>query len=86
QVPSHNRLVIYEMHVGSFFAEGDGVGTLETVAQQLDRLQRLGVEDALYKAGAVAGDTVLIGDADNAVVFGCGTVLKQLLVRRQKWV
>ncbi len=43
QVPSHNRLVIYEMHVGSFFAEGDGVGTLETVAQQLDRLQRLGV-------------------------------------------
>ncbi|MBK6956108.1 MAG: GTPase ObgE [Actinomycetales bacterium] len=41
----------------------------EAVGYLADRLQRLGVEDALYKAGAVAGDTVLIGDADNAVVF-----------------
>ena len=34
-----------------------------------DRLQRLGVEDALFKAGAVAGSTVLIGPAENSVVF-----------------
>ena len=45
------------------FANDEAVGYLA------DRLQRLGVEDALFKAGAVAGDTVLIGDADNAVVF-----------------
>ena len=32
----------------------------EAVGYLADRLQRLGVEDALYKAGAVAGDTVLI--------------------------
>ena len=41
----------------------------EAVGYLADRLQRLGVEDELFKAGAVAGDTVLIGDADNAVVF-----------------
>ncbi|MFZ1285486.1 MAG: Obg family GTPase CgtA, partial [Candidatus Phosphoribacter sp.] len=41
----------------------------EAVGYLADRLQRLGVEDQLLKAGAVAGDTVLIGDADNAVVF-----------------
>jgi len=35
----------------------------------LDRLARLGVEEALAKAGAEAGDTVLIGDYDDAVVF-----------------
>ena len=41
----------------------------EAVGYLADRLQRLGVEEALYKAGAVAGDSVLIGDLDNAVVF-----------------
>ncbi|HEX8005673.1 MAG TPA: DUF1967 domain-containing protein, partial [Trebonia sp.] len=30
---------------------------------------RLGVEEALAKAGAEPGDTVLIGDTDDAVVF-----------------
>jgi hypothetical protein len=30
---------------------------------------RLGVEDELYKVGAVAGDTVVIGATDDAVVF-----------------
>src|SRR6476659_4482340 len=34
-----------------------------------DRLGRLGVEDELYKVGAVAGDTVVIGATDDAVVF-----------------
>jgi hypothetical protein len=34
-----------------------------------DRLARLGVEKALADAGAEPGDTVLIGDLDDAVVF-----------------
>ncbi len=41
----------------------------EAVGYLADRLGRLGVEEALFKAGAVAGATVLIGPADNAVVF-----------------
>jgi GTPase len=41
----------------------------EAVGYLADRLGRLGVEEALYAAGAVAGSTVLIGPADNAVVF-----------------
>ncbi|KPC78980.1 GTPase CgtA, partial [Streptomyces sp. NRRL WC-3753] len=34
-----------------------------------DRLNRLGVEEELMKAGARAGDGVAIGPEDNAVVF-----------------
>jgi GTP-binding protein len=41
----------------------------EAVGYLADRLARLGVEQALAKAGAEAGDTVLIGDLDDAVVF-----------------
>jgi GTPase len=41
----------------------------EAVGYLADRLARLGVEDALAKAGAESGDTVLIGDFDDAVVF-----------------
>jgi GTP-binding protein len=41
----------------------------EAVGYLADRLARLGVEEALAKAGAAAGDTVLIGDFDDAVVF-----------------
>jgi GTP-binding protein len=41
----------------------------EAVGYLADRLARAGVEAALYKAGAVAGATVVIGSADNAVVF-----------------
>jgi GTP-binding protein len=41
----------------------------EAVGYLADRLARLGVEQALAKAGATAGDTVLIGDYDDAVVF-----------------
>jgi GTP-binding protein len=41
----------------------------EAVGYLADRLGRLGVEEALFKAGALAGATVLIGPADNAVVF-----------------
>ena len=45
------------------FANDEAVGYLA------DRLGRLGVEEELLKAGAVAGSTVLIGPEDDAVVF-----------------
>ena len=45
------------------FANDEAVGYLA------DRLARLGVEEALFKAGAVPGSMVLIGPEDNAVVF-----------------
>jgi GTPase len=41
----------------------------EAVGYLADRLARAGVEDELVTAGARAGDTVLIGDGDEAVVF-----------------
>lgn len=41
----------------------------EAVGYLADRLNRLGVEDGLMKAGARAGDGVAIGAEDNAVVF-----------------
>ncbi|HSO65777.1 MAG TPA: GTPase ObgE [Ornithinibacter sp.] len=41
----------------------------EAVGYLADRLNRLGVEEALLKAGAVTGSTVLIGPEENAVVF-----------------
>lgn len=45
------------------FANDEAVGYLA------DRLARLGIEDALLAAGAVAGDEVRIGSDDDAVVF-----------------
>ncbi len=41
----------------------------EAVGFLADRLNRLGVESRLLRMGAAEGDTVLIGDLDNAVVF-----------------
>jgi GTPase len=41
----------------------------EAVGYLADRLARLGVEDELFKAGAVAGSEVVIGDDDSGVVF-----------------
>ena len=41
----------------------------EAVGFLADRLNRLGVEDRLLELGAEEGDAVLIGAADNAVVF-----------------
>ncbi|MEU2761841.1 MULTISPECIES: GTPase ObgE [unclassified Streptomyces] len=41
----------------------------EAVGYLADRLNRLGVEDELVKAGARPGDGVAIGPEDNAVVF-----------------
>ena len=45
------------------FANDEAVGYLA------DRLRRLGVEEELARAGAVPGDTVLVGPIDDAVVF-----------------
>ena len=45
------------------FANDEAVGYLA------DRLNRLGVEDELLRAGAVSGSTVLVGPEDDAVVF-----------------
>jgi GTPase len=45
------------------FANDEAVGYLA------DRLARLGVEDALARAGAAPGAEVLIGEEDNSVVF-----------------
>jgi GTP-binding protein len=44
-------------------------GNDEAVGYLADRLARLGVEEALAKKGAEPGDTVLIGDEEDAVVF-----------------
>lgn len=41
----------------------------EAIGYLADRLAAAGVEDALIKAGAVAGDTVVIGDLDGGIVF-----------------
>ena len=41
----------------------------EAVGYLADRLNRLGVEEALVKAGAVPGDAIAIGPGDDAVVF-----------------
>ncbi|MEZ7897404.1 MAG: GTPase ObgE [Flaviflexus sp.] len=41
----------------------------EAVGYLADRLNKLGVEEELVKAGARAGDTVVIGDVDGGVVF-----------------
>jgi len=41
----------------------------EAVGYLADRLARLGLEEELFKVGAVAGDTVVIGASDDAVVF-----------------
>ena len=41
----------------------------EAVGYLADRLARLGIEEALYKAGATPGATVMIGDEENSVVF-----------------
>jgi GTP-binding protein len=45
------------------FANDEAVGYLA------DRLARLGVEEALFAAGAVAGAEVVIGDDDTGVIF-----------------
>ncbi|HSJ20848.1 MAG TPA: GTPase ObgE [Nocardioidaceae bacterium] len=60
-------------------------GNDEAVGFLADRLNRLGVEDKLLELGAEEGDTVLIGEADNAVVFDFKPMMEagaELLSRR----
>ncbi len=57
----------------------------EAVGFLADRLNRLGVEEELLRLGAEEGDTVLIGAADNAVVFDFKPLMEagaELLGRR----
>lgn len=43
-IPAHNELIIYEMHIGSFFTTEDGQpGSFDTALEKLDHLVRLGV-------------------------------------------
>jgi GTPase len=60
-------------------------GNDEAVGFLADRLNRLGVEDKLLELGAEEGDAVLIGEADNAVVFDFKPMMEagaELLSRR----
>jgi 1,4-alpha-glucan branching enzyme len=44
QLPPHNELVIYEMHIGSFFDQPGGKpGDFSTALKKMDHLRRLGV-------------------------------------------
>lgn len=44
EIPAHNELVVYEMHIGSFYTKNDDeVGTLELAADKFDHLVKLGV-------------------------------------------
>jgi GTP-binding protein len=57
----------------------------EAVGFLADRLNRLGVEDKLLELGAQEGDTVLIGEVENAVVFDFRPAMEagaELLSRR----
>jgi GTP-binding protein len=42
-------------------------GNADAVSYLSERLQKLGVEDALYKQGARRGSTVIIGEGDGVV-------------------
>jgi GTP-binding protein len=57
----------------------------EAVGFLADRLNRLGVEERLLELGAEEGDTVIIGEADNAVLFDFRPLVQtgaELLTRR----
>lgn len=44
QLPPHNELVIYEMHIGSFFVKSqDKPGNFDLALEKMDHLKRLGV-------------------------------------------
>lgn len=42
-LPGHHELVIYELHIGSFFVRDEGVGTLHLAMEKFDHLVKLGV-------------------------------------------
>jgi len=44
ELPPHNELVIYEMHIGSFFSDAEGKpGDFDTAIEKIEHLKRLGV-------------------------------------------
>lgn len=43
QMPPWNTLVIYELHIGTFNAQDDTVGTFDTAIERLPNLQALGI-------------------------------------------
>ena len=43
QIANWNELVIYEMHVGTFYREGEEVGDLDSLQKKFKHLQKLGV-------------------------------------------
>lgn len=57
QTPPWNRLVIYEMHIGTFSRTEDEAGTFEGAIRRLDHLKRLGVNAVqIMPAAEFAGD------------------------------
>lgn len=58
ELPPHNELVIYELHVGSFFAPGgDGPGDFETLARKFGHLRSLGINAVqIMPVAEFAGD------------------------------
>jgi len=58
RLPSHDDLVIYEMHIGSFYRPDDShVGTLELAMERFDHLDALGVDlIQLMPVAEFAGD------------------------------
>jgi 1,4-alpha-glucan branching enzyme len=57
ELPPHNELVIYEMHVGSFVAKEGETGQFATALKQLDHLKKLGVNAIqIMPVGEFAGD------------------------------
>jgi 1,4-alpha-glucan branching enzyme len=58
ELPPHNELVIYEMHIGSFFATAKGKpGDFEAAMEKLGHLKRLGVNAVqIMPVAEFAGD------------------------------
>jgi GTPase len=63
-----NSFVVLGEKPGRWVRQTD-FGNEEAVGYLADRLARLGVEEALAKAGATAGAEVVIGDGPDAVLF-----------------
>ncbi len=43
EMPAWNELVIYETHIGTFFRDGDEVGTFDSFIKKFNHLKKLGV-------------------------------------------
>jgi 1,4-alpha-glucan branching enzyme len=58
ELSPHNELVIYEMHIGSFFTDADGKpGGFDDAMEKLDHLKRLGVNAVqIMPVAEFAGD------------------------------